>query len=175
MSPKKEDLLITAERLFYSHGFHAIGLKAIVQEANVALMTLYNHFASKEELILEILKRREDAYFTMLEKTIEEGSGSIQQKLAAGHLLWLKNSVSNGCMFLRAKEEFSSEPDHSIVTKVDSHKENIIDFLEKHGLQRTAALKLSLLFEGSTAMAETTNIKEVESTFMALIGCLEVS
>ena len=40
MSTKKEDLLVAAEQLFYQHGFHAIGLKAIVQEADVALMTL---------------------------------------------------------------------------------------------------------------------------------------
>ncbi|RLQ90134.1 TetR family transcriptional regulator [Planomicrobium sp. Y74] len=175
MSSKREDLLITAERLFYAHGFHAIGLKAIVQEAGVALMTLYNHFASKEELILEILNRREQAYFDLLKKVIDEEMGTVQEKLTYGHLLWLKNSASNGCMFLRAKEEFSSEPNHSIVTRVNSHKENLIHFIQTYGLPRIEALKLSLLCEGSTSMAETTDIKEVEEVLMSLVDCIEAS
>lgn len=175
MSSKREDLLITAEQLFYTHGFHAIGLKAIVQEAGVALMTLYNHFASKEELILEILNRREQAYFDLLKKVLAEETGTVQKKLASAHLLWLKNSASNGCMFLRAKEEFSSVPNHSIVTRVNSHKENMIHFLQSYGLERTAALKLSLLFEGTTSMTETADIQEVEEVLKSLVGCIEVS
>ena len=45
---EKQDLLEVAERLFYEHGFRGVGLKQIIQEANVATMTLYNHFDSKE-------------------------------------------------------------------------------------------------------------------------------
>lgn len=175
MSSKREDLLVTAERLFYTHGFHAIGLKAIVQEAGVALMTLYNHFASKEELILEILNRREQAYFDVLQKVIAEETGTVQEKLASAHLAWLKDTASNGCMFLRAKEEFSSDSDHPIVTSVNSHKENTIRFIQAYGLDRSEALKLSLLFEGTTSLAETTDIKEVEDVLKSFVDCIEVS
>lgn len=175
MSHKKEDLLNTAEKLFYRHGFHAIGLKAIVQEAGVALMTLYNHFASKEELILEILTRREQAYFALLEQTGASESGSIEKRLAAGHLLWLKNSASNGCMFLRAKEEFGSGPNQLIVDKVHSHKENLRLFFQSNGLSYEDALQLSLLFEGATSLAETTDFKEVEKAFMAMVQHFKVS
>ena len=31
MSKKKQDLLEVAERLFYQHGFHGVGLKQIIQ------------------------------------------------------------------------------------------------------------------------------------------------
>lgn len=78
-------------------------------------------------------------------------------------------------MFLRAKEEFSSVPNHSIVTTVNSHKENMIHFLQSYGLEKTAALKLSLLFEGTTSLAETTDIKEVEDVLKSFVDCIEVS
>lgn len=175
MSSKKEDLLVAAEKLFYRHGFHAIGLKAIVQEAGIALMTLYNHFDSKEALILEILNRREQTYFDLLEQTVKTGSGSIEQELAAAHLTWLKNHASNGCMFLRAKEEFGSEESSIIVQTVKNHKENMLRFFQVHGLSYAEALRLSLLFEGSTALAETTSIQEVEDTLTALVNHLKVS
>lgn len=46
-SEKREDVLNAAERLFYKHGFRGVGLKQIISEANVANMTLYNHFHLK--------------------------------------------------------------------------------------------------------------------------------
>ena len=50
MSSKKEMLLNVAENLFYQHGFHSIGLKRIITDADIAIMTLYNHFDSKDDL-----------------------------------------------------------------------------------------------------------------------------
>ncbi|WP_394119887.1 TetR/AcrR family transcriptional regulator [Planococcus donghaensis] len=169
MSTKKEDLLVAAEQLFYSHGFHAIGLKSIVQEADVALMTLYNHFGSKEELILEILNRRELAYFTYLETAQKEETGPLTKRLAVGHLLWLKKHAPNGCMFLRAKEEFGNSPDQLIVQKVYAHKEQLIHFFMASGLSHTKAIQLSLLFEGATSLAETIDSEEIERATMAMV------
>jgi AcrR family transcriptional regulator len=37
-------------------GFRGVGLKQIIQEANVATMTLYNHFDSKDNLVEAVLK-----------------------------------------------------------------------------------------------------------------------
>lgn len=169
MSRKREDLLVHAEKLFYEHGFHAIGLKAIVQEAGVALMTLYNHFDSKEDLILEILNRREKMYFSMLKDAVRKEEGSIEHKLASGHMQWLKTSASNGCMFLRAKEEFSSTPDHPLVKSVYTHKEKMIQFFESNEMSRSDAVQLALLLEGSTSLAETLNVQEIEKTLYAMV------
>ena len=58
MSQKKQEILSVAERLFYEHGFRGVGLKQIIQEANVATMTLYNHFESKDNLVAQVLKQR---------------------------------------------------------------------------------------------------------------------
>ena len=169
MSTKKEDLLTAAEQLFYEHGFHAIGLKAIVQEAGVALMTLYNHFTSKDDLILEVLNRRSQVYMDYLEQGKQQDTGSVAERLAAGHLNWLKQTASNGCMFLRAKEEFMSVPDHPIVQLVTSHKEDTKRLFLSNGLTPAEATRLSLLFEGAVSLAEISPMDEVEDALMALV------
>lgn len=167
MSIKKEDLLNKAEALFYEHGFHAVGLKQIVNEANVAIMTLYNHFDSKEDLIVEVLKRREERYFIYL-KTATDQTEKPAVRLARSHITWLEEYRSRGCMFLRAKEEFGADPYNKIVQFVDQHKQHLLHCFYQYGLNKEDVLKLMLLFEGATALAEVKDIDEINAQFLAL-------
>ena len=61
ISPR-ERILSVASELFYRHGIRAIGVEAIAEAAKTNKMTLYRHFASKDELVAEYLRRlAEDA------------------------------------------------------------------------------------------------------------------
>jgi AcrR family transcriptional regulator len=51
-------ILDTAERLFATHGFKATSLRAITGEAQANLGAVNYHFASKDALILAVLRRR---------------------------------------------------------------------------------------------------------------------
>ena len=59
-SAKRDHLIDTALRLFGRDGYHAVGIDRVIAEAGVARMTLYNHFKSKDELILAVLHRRDE-------------------------------------------------------------------------------------------------------------------
>ncbi|ASK62356.1 TetR family transcriptional regulator [Virgibacillus phasianinus] len=165
MSKKKQDVMERAEQLFYDHGFHAVGLKRIVKEANVALMTLYNHFDSKEDLILEVLKRRDEKYFSILKSSVRNSKDSIVWSLAEAHLDWIRKHDTNGCMFLRAKEEFSSNDNYEIVQYVNAHKRSLLAFFEELGFNHSEAAQLVLVFEGATALSETLNVDDVAMAF----------
>jgi len=56
-APARERILESAYELFSRHGLRAV----VIDRASVAKATLYRHFASKDELVLEFLRRREDA------------------------------------------------------------------------------------------------------------------
>lgn len=163
MSSKKEMLLNVAEELFYLHGFHSIGLKRIITDAGIAIMTLYNHFDSKDDLIVEVLRRREQRYLEQLRQYADNTAQPIFLNLAEGHARWLMEHESRGCLFLRAKEEFGGNADHVIVQTVNAHKQHVMTLIKK--LNPSASdrnlLQFILLLEGSTALAETENINHV--------------
>jgi AcrR family transcriptional regulator len=54
----KERILGTADRLFYSQGIRAVGVDTIAAEIGISKRTLYNHFPSKDALIVAYLERR---------------------------------------------------------------------------------------------------------------------
>ncbi|OKS85656.1 TetR/AcrR family transcriptional regulator [Mucilaginibacter polytrichastri] len=51
----KERIMTTACRLFYEQGYQATGINQIIDEAQIAKSSLYQHFASKELLLNEYL------------------------------------------------------------------------------------------------------------------------
>src|SRR3954463_15780385 len=57
-SKARERIVQTADRLFYNEGIHAVGIQRIVAESAVTRVTLYRHFASKDDLIDAYLERR---------------------------------------------------------------------------------------------------------------------
>lgn len=51
--PVRERILVAAGDLFHKHGIRGVGVEAIAEAADTNKMTLYRHFASKDELIAE--------------------------------------------------------------------------------------------------------------------------
>ena len=53
----REAIVAAAERLFLGRGFGAVSMDELAEAAGVARRTLYNQFASKEEIFREMLRR----------------------------------------------------------------------------------------------------------------------
>jgi AcrR family transcriptional regulator len=58
----RERLVRAAYELFSREGIQAVGVDAVIARAGTAKMTLYRNFPSKDELILEFLRRREQLW-----------------------------------------------------------------------------------------------------------------
>ena len=56
-SGSREAIVEAAERLFLERGFGSVTMDELAEAASVARRTLYNHFASKEEIFREMLLR----------------------------------------------------------------------------------------------------------------------
>lgn len=156
-SVKKETLLKVAEQLFYEHGFRGVGLKQIISEANVATMTLYNHFPSKNNLVEEVLKQREERYWSYLDSHVEENSDSPFILAARAHGRWLKEQSYKGDMFLRAIEDYAGT-DNEIENIARGHKSKLLRYFQQLAQrkgkenERDLANQLTLLLEGTTSM-----------------------
>ena len=176
-SMKKEAILDTAESLFYDHGFHAIGLKKILDEANVATMTLYNHFSSKEQLIEEILKKRESQYWSYLDTSVEEKSESPFLQVVKAHGKWLNDKGKNGCMFLRAIEEFAGT-NNQIEFIARNHKNKLLEYLQDLGQKsgysnyEDIASQMAVLLEGATSMTEIVGPQQAGNQALCMVESL---
>jgi AcrR family transcriptional regulator len=58
----RDRILETAYQLFARHGIQAVGVDEIIRHADVAKATFYNHFPSKNDLVLEFLNLREERW-----------------------------------------------------------------------------------------------------------------
>ena len=57
-----ERILEAAYELFARHGIQAVGVDEIIRQAGVAKASFYNHFASKDDLVLAFLNLREQRW-----------------------------------------------------------------------------------------------------------------
>jgi len=55
----RERLVAAAYELFSTRGVQATGIDAIIARSGVARQSMYRHFASKQDLVLAFLERRE--------------------------------------------------------------------------------------------------------------------
>ena len=158
----RQRLVETAERLFYAEGIHSVGIDRIIAEAGVAKMTLYNHFPSKDDLILGVLEYREevfDAYFEQgLARHTAAGLDRLDAFFATLHD-WFASSRFRGCMFINATVELAN-PKHpgakfSLEHKLAFHR-LIEEIVLEVGGKRAAAFApaISLLVEGAIVTAQ---------------------
>ncbi|UOQ49356.1 TetR/AcrR family transcriptional regulator [Gracilibacillus caseinilyticus] len=178
-SPKKQAILDQAEELFYQHGFHAIGVKSILDKAGVAPMTMYYHFKSKEEVIKEILMRREVKYFQHLEEGVNKKDLKAYLKsLLNTHISWLTIDGFNGCLFLRAKQEYDGINDE--ITELSTrHKQTLLKKVEEDlkifDAPNSLSLQLLIILEGLTSMVQISDIEEVKRSAKDLLNSITIS
>ena len=107
-SPKKQFILEAAQVLFAQRGYHAVGVDRISESAGVTKMTLYKHFQGKDDLIERVLQSRDEYFRVSLLKAIEPHDAPMDKLKAIfeWHRQWFAQVEFNGCMFIKAVEEF---------------------------------------------------------------------
>lgn len=149
----QERILKTADRLFYGQGIRAVGVDTIAAEIGISKRTLYNHFPSKDELIVAYLSRR-------VKPTPPSDQPPVRQILANFVRLerTIAGGVFRGCPFVNAVAELK-EPAHAANRIALAFKEQrrtwIRDLLVRAGAcdPETLSLQLLLLIDGAIAAA----------------------
>lgn len=159
---RREELVDAAMRVFHKHGFHGTSLDRVLEESGISRMTLYNHFKSKDELIVAALRRRDEIFRNRLMKFVESRAKTPTNRILAVfdyHEQWFSEPEFCGCMFINASAEFG-DPTGPVRRVAADHKLEVLRYL--HELCRSAGLKdyaslaekLNLLVEGSIVTAQ---------------------
>jgi AcrR family transcriptional regulator len=161
----RERLIEIGSDLFYRHGFYAVGLDSIIDQAGVTKTTFYNHFESKEALILEVLKHHDhwwrDEFTTKLQKY--GGDDPAGQLRAVFDVLndLLISETFNGCIFVNVSAEFPlpHDPVHLAAAEHKRLMEMILrDTALRAGASDPIALaeQLSVILEGAYVTRQVT-------------------
>ena len=161
MRPSKRDELVRkALEIFYREGFHAAGMDLLAAETGISKTTMFKHFRSKDELILAVLRLRDQNFRNWLFRRMEEAGSPRDQLLAMFDALgeWFDEPGFRSCMFIKAASEFP-EPGNPIHAQAAEHKRLLFMQLKEiaadAGAKDPAALarQLLLLKEGAIVTA----------------------
>ncbi|MEZ5945177.1 MAG: TetR/AcrR family transcriptional regulator [Planctomycetaceae bacterium] len=161
-SDARQRIVETAERLFYAEGVRSVGIDRVIAEAEVAKMTLYNHFPSKDDLILAVLQYREEKFDALFEKWMQKHVKAGMDRLEAFFAAlkdWFKSPGFRGCMFINSCAELA-DANHAGSKFSAQHKERFHEML-KQVINECAGAKaadstasaISLLVEGAIVSA----------------------
>jgi AcrR family transcriptional regulator len=160
--PPRERILVAATELFYRQGIRAVGVEAIAEAAGTNKMTLYRHFASKDELVAECLRRfanQVEGFWGALALAVPDPKARLRH--------WINQIGSRvtdpndrGCALINAAVELP-EKDHPARRVVEAFKsaqrDRLVGLCAEAGAKDPSRLadELFLLIEGARVCAQS--------------------
>jgi AcrR family transcriptional regulator len=130
----RERLSKAAYALFSRDGIRAVGVDAVIARAGTAKMTLYRNFPSKDDLILDFLRRREQLWtLEWLEAESHRRGPTARERLLAIFDVfseWFSRPDFEGCSFLTTMIEVNDR-DHPVHQAAVGHLANIRAYIER--------------------------------------------
>lgn len=158
---KREQVVDSAITLFKHNGINTTGIDSIVDKAQVSKKTLYNHFKTKDDLILAALRKDDEIGRNALMQFVDRcKSDSIGKILSIFDFyeMWFNSEHFKGCFFINSAAEIA-QMNESQKNVCAEHKVLIASFIEKLAIQAGAsepaslAKALNILLEGATVYA----------------------
>ncbi|MHC4421417.1 MAG: TetR/AcrR family transcriptional regulator [Planctomycetota bacterium] len=162
----RQRLIDTAHDLFYEEGFHTVGLDRILAEVGVTKTTFYNHFGSKDDLMLEVLNHHDRWWRDTFARKLREQGGDTPRGQLEAVFDVVKDLINgddyNGCIFINVAVEFPlpHDPAHQAAAQHKQAMESIIRELAGYagaGDPAAFAQELSLLMEGAYVTQQVTH------------------
>lgn len=159
----RERVFEAAADLFYRESIRSVGVETIVKQAGVSKISLYRNFASKDDLIVAYLEKRNADYWRSVDRIT-----AAKRDNPRGQLRALIDYVAGratrpgyrGCPFINYAAEFpdGSHPGHRIVEQNKREmRRRLAELTKAMGTRRPAQLAdaLFLLIEGAYASSQT--------------------
>lgn len=152
----REALLDTAEKLFYERGIQAVGMDAVRTASGLPLKRIYRFFAAKDDLVVAVLRRRDQRWRADLAAHVEQVPDPRERVLAVFDWLaqWFAQPGFRGCAWVNAYGELGPSSE-AVVAEVRSHKGAFHDQIARwvRATGAPAAEPVFLLAEGAIVTA----------------------
>ncbi|PKO54398.1 MAG: TetR family transcriptional regulator [Betaproteobacteria bacterium HGW-Betaproteobacteria-2] len=175
----REYILSVASDLFSTQGINATSVDTIVAKADIAKVTLYKYFKSKEQLILEYLREYDERLWAKLSEITahQDDAASKLSALVNGMLDWIGDPKFKGFAFINASVEFpqSDNPVHqSSLEFAQTFRRTLAELAREAGLKNAdaLALQLALVVEGAAITERTQRGTGAVDNAKALVNTL---
>ena len=161
--PPRARILAVARELFYRDGIRAVGVDAIAEAAGTNKMTLYRHFASKDELVADYLRECARLAANNWDRLEAEHPGDPLAQLRgwiARMTERLANADERGCPLVNAAVELpeKTHPARRVIEEFKTAERAwLIRVCRSSGLREPELLadELHLLLEGARVTAQS--------------------
>ena len=130
----RERLGRAAYELFSREGIRSVGVDAVIARAGTAKMTLYRNFPSKDDLILDFLRRREQLWTRewLEAESQRRGATPRDQLLAIFDVFseWFSQPDFEGCSFLTTMIEINDR-ENPVHQAAVVHLANIRSYIQR--------------------------------------------
>lgn len=157
----RERILTVAYELFSTRGVRGVGVNELISRSGVAKASFYRHFASKDELVLAFLERRDQQWTvdTIVSEALRRGADPEAQLLAVFDVFadWFAREDFEACSFVNILLEMG--PGHPLgkasidyLAKIRGHVQHLA---EEAGLRDPEGFSRSchILMKGSIVSA----------------------
>lgn len=127
--PAHERILTTAHDLFYQHGIRATGIDKIIAQSEVAKVTFYRHFASKNDLVLSFLEYRHQLWISWFKDALKRYGNDIHA-LVPTLSEWFRTERFRGCAFINTVGELADELP-AVIEITRNHKREMIEVVSE--------------------------------------------
>jgi len=178
--PPRERIMAAAADLFHKQGIRGVGVEAIAEAAGTNKMTLYRHFASKDELIAEWAR----GIVAQKEALWDELSAKYPHDPEAQLVEWSRRVADKraelerrGSMLANALAELPDK-DHPARRVIQAHKQRELKHIQKlceeAGFRDPdlAANLFYLLLEGAHSCVQCTGMKRVGEDLVRLVDLM---
>ncbi|HWH26403.1 MAG TPA: TetR/AcrR family transcriptional regulator [Pseudolysinimonas sp.] len=151
-------VLDAADRLFYGKGVQAVGMDELRSEAGISLKRIYALFSSKDEILRQVLTRRNEEWTRRVLAHASTATTPRDKLLSVYDFLeeWFREDDFRGCAFINSFGELGSV-DPEVASFARHHKESFQRYLAEvaktSGAPDYLAPQLALLAEGAQTTA----------------------
>lgn len=157
-SSDRDRIVEAADRLFYRQGIQAVGMDAVRAEAGVPLKRLYAEFASKDALLVEVLRHRSTIWDDGIAASAAEATTPREKLLAVYDFLdeWFRTDDFRGCGFINAFGELGAvAPEVARVAQEQkaAFQRYVAELVAELGAPAPLGSQLAILAEGAQTTA----------------------
>ncbi|WP_022798681.1 TetR/AcrR family transcriptional regulator [Thermus islandicus] len=146
---RRSQILQMAGHLFSQRGYHATSIRDLAKALNLQGGSLYAHIASKEELLLEVVRQAAERFQKVLEALPPEDPVARMKALVKGHLRVIAEELPRATVFFHEWKHLSPpllEEAKALRRRYEEGVQGVIAEGVEKGVFRVEDLRLATLF-----------------------------